>query len=242
MLLFSRIQSYYQAVGLELGLGRHPPRSLPAGSLVIVPVGSIRKLTEHALHAALSLGDDVIAVRVHPETSQSAAFRAEWDRWDPGVRLDTIDSPHRSLVHPIIEYVQRAQQAGRQVAVLIPESSHDDGGTGSCRTSVACSWRPSCAPAPTSSSAPSPTGSPLDNESPGAHCARPDLPAASNAGASGQDAPPASRVPCRARQHPGSDATLTRAPATRPDARHPPPGRYRRHAGLVVLARLRIYA
>ncbi|GAA4619141.1 APC family permease [Actinoallomurus liliacearum] len=121
MLLFSRIQSYYRAVGLELDLGRHPNRPLPAESLVIVPVGGISKLTEHALHAALSLGDDVVAVSVHPEAAQSAAFRAEWDRWNPGVRLDTLNSPHRSLVHPIVDYVRRAQQDDRQVAVLIPE-------------------------------------------------------------------------------------------------------------------------
>ena len=121
MLLFSRIQSYYRAVGIELDLGQLPHRSLPARSLVIVPVGSISKLTEHALRAALSLSDDVIAVSVHPEAAQSAAFRAEWDRWDPGVQLETLDSPHRSLVHPVVNYVRHVQQAGRQVAVLIPE-------------------------------------------------------------------------------------------------------------------------
>ena len=93
MLLFSRIQSYYQAVGLELDQGQLPRRPPAAESLVIVPVGSISKLTEYALHAALSLGDDVVAVSVHPEAAQSAAFRAEWDRWNPGVRLDTLDSP-----------------------------------------------------------------------------------------------------------------------------------------------------
>jgi hypothetical protein len=37
------------------------------------------------------------------------------------VRLDTLDSPHRSLVHPVVDYVRQAQQAGRQVAVLILE-------------------------------------------------------------------------------------------------------------------------
>jgi amino acid transporter len=121
MLLFSRIENYYEAVGLELELGAHPHRPLPAKRLVIVPVGSISKLTQHALHAALSLGDDVIAVSVHPEAEQGAAFRAEWDRWNPGVRLDTLSSPHRSLVHPIVDYVRQAQQGNRQVAVLIPE-------------------------------------------------------------------------------------------------------------------------
>jgi hypothetical protein len=121
MLLFSRIQSYYQAVGLELELGPLPPRPRPANSLVIVPVSDISKLTEHALHAALSLGDDVIAVSVHPEAAEGAAFRAAWDRWDPGVRLETLDSPHRSLVHPIVDYVRQAQQGSGQVAVLITE-------------------------------------------------------------------------------------------------------------------------
>jgi hypothetical protein len=123
MLLFSRIQSYYQAVGLELelDLGRFPHRPRPDRSLVIVPVGSISRLTEYALHAALSLGDDVIAVSVHPEAAEGASFRAAWDRWNPGVRLETLDSPHRSLVHPVVDYVRQAQRGGRQVAVLIPE-------------------------------------------------------------------------------------------------------------------------
>jgi len=121
MLLFSRIQDYYQAVGAELNLGQLPQRPLPTGSLVIVPVGSISKLTQLALRAALSLGDDVIAVSVCLEAGERAAFRAEWDRWDPGVRLDILDSPHRSLVHPVVDYVRRAQRGGRQVAVLIPE-------------------------------------------------------------------------------------------------------------------------
>ena len=121
MLLFSRIQSYYQAVGLELELSQLPHRPRSAKSLVIVPISSISKLTEYALNAALSLGDEVIAVSVHPEAADSAAFRAEWDRWNPGVRLDTLDSPHRSLVHPVVDYVRQAQQAGRQVAVLILE-------------------------------------------------------------------------------------------------------------------------
>src|SRR6202451_812732 len=120
MLLFSRIESYYQAVGLELELGQLPQRPRAAKSLVIVPVSSISKLTEYALHAALSLGDDIIAVSVHPEAAQSAAFRADWDRWNPGVRLETLDSPHRSLVHPIVDYVPQARHDGRPVAAPLP--------------------------------------------------------------------------------------------------------------------------
>ncbi len=121
MLLFSRIENYYRAVGLELGVGWIPDRPRAAGSLVIVPVGGINRLTGYALRAALSLGDEVVAVSVHLAAERSAAFRAEWDAWNPGVRLDIIESPHRSLVHPILDYVLRAREGDRQVAVLIPE-------------------------------------------------------------------------------------------------------------------------
>jgi hypothetical protein len=33
----------------------------------------------------------------------------------------SLISPHRSLVHPVVDYVRQAQQADRQVAVLILE-------------------------------------------------------------------------------------------------------------------------
>jgi amino acid transporter len=121
MLLFSRIQSYYRVVQDELGLGHVPDRPRAAGSLVIVPVGEISRLTERALSAALSLGGEVVAVSVHLEAERATEFRTEWDRWDPGVRLEILESPHRSLVHPIVHYVQHAQEGERQITVLIPE-------------------------------------------------------------------------------------------------------------------------
>ncbi|MEV7319515.1 amino acid permease [Streptomyces sp. NPDC093970] len=122
MLLFARIQRYYTAVGQELGLGRVP--EAPArhtGSLVIVPIGEVSKLARHALGAALALGDEVVAVAVHADPVRSRALEAAWQRWNPGVRLDIVNSPHHSLVQPIVDYVHRAAEGGRQVAVLIPE-------------------------------------------------------------------------------------------------------------------------
>ncbi|MCX5316549.1 hypothetical protein [Streptomyces sp. NBC_00154] len=90
-------------------------------SLVIVPVGEVSKLTQHALTAACALGHEVVAVAVHGDPAKARALEESWDRWDPGVRLDVIDSPHRSLVQPIVDYVRRAAEGGRQIAVLIPE-------------------------------------------------------------------------------------------------------------------------
>jgi len=122
MLLFARVERYYTEVGEELGLGRIPdPPDRWTGSLVIVPLGEVSKLARHAVSAALALGDEVVAVAVHADPEKARALQEAWDRWNPGVRLDVIDSPHRSLVMPIVEYVQRMSRDGRQIAVLIPE-------------------------------------------------------------------------------------------------------------------------
>ncbi|MFD8656475.1 APC family permease [Streptomyces mirabilis] len=121
MLLFDRIQRYYTTVGLELGLGEVPPPLRVGDSLVIVPVGEVSRLTQHALSAARALGHEVVAVAVHADPAKVRALRESWDRWNPGVRLDVVDSPQRSLVEPIVAYVRRAEDGGRQIAVLIPE-------------------------------------------------------------------------------------------------------------------------
>ncbi|MFI1734232.1 APC family permease [Streptomyces acidicola] len=122
MLLLARIQRYYTAVGEELQLGRVPaPPDRRTGSLVIVPLGEVSKLARHAITAALALGDEVVAVAVQADPEKARALRESWDRWNPGVRLDIIDSPHRSLVQPIVDYVRRVSGDGRQIAVLIPE-------------------------------------------------------------------------------------------------------------------------
>ncbi|MFF7157575.1 amino acid permease [Streptomyces sp. NPDC008139] len=121
MLLFARIQRYYTEVGKELGLGEVPPPVRRTVSLVIVPVGEVSRLTQQALTAALNLGTAVVAVAVQGDPDKARALRESWDRWNPGVRLDIVESPHRSLVQPIVSYVEREVAKGQHVSVLIPE-------------------------------------------------------------------------------------------------------------------------
>ncbi|MFF3251446.1 APC family permease [Actinacidiphila glaucinigra] len=121
MLLFARIEHYYTEVGRELALGTVPDRPRRTDSLVIVPLGGVSRLARHALTAAIALGDEVVAVTVEPDQAKARELLDTWARWQPGVRLDVLESPHRSLVLPILSYVRRMSQDGRQIAVLIPE-------------------------------------------------------------------------------------------------------------------------
>ncbi|GAA5199677.1 hypothetical protein GCM10023322_75880 [Rugosimonospora acidiphila] len=93
--------------------------------LVIVPVGAVNRLTQEALGAALSLGDEVRAVTVvHVEDqAEAAGIRDLWNRWHPDVPLTVLTSQTRSLTRPIVDYVRLvdAEDEHDRVVVLIPE-------------------------------------------------------------------------------------------------------------------------
>ena len=122
LLLFSRISRYYAEVGKELGVGVIPEKPRAGPSLVVVSVVAVSRMTKFALDAALSLGDEVVAVSVQIDDDRAKALRAAWDQWGPGVPLEILLSPSRSIVTPMVKYLCSPQmQARAQVLVLIPE-------------------------------------------------------------------------------------------------------------------------
>ncbi|WP_412543551.1 APC family permease [Longispora sp. K20-0274] len=119
---FLRVHAAYARMGRRLGLGVVPAPPHGGTSLVVVPVHSVSALSKEALCAAMSLGDEVVAVRVvYPdEPADMDLFRAEWEAWHPDVHLALLDAPHRDLGQPLVEFI-RGRQPGRRVFVLVAE-------------------------------------------------------------------------------------------------------------------------
>ncbi len=127
MLLFSRIHAVYARIGAALRIGQLPPKPERRSSLVVVPVGSMSLLTEEGISAALSLGEEVIAVTVcyadRSDAEVDAHFREQWEEWHPDVPLVSLRTEHRSLAPPIVDYLRTldATNDNDQMVVLIPE-------------------------------------------------------------------------------------------------------------------------
>lgn len=124
--LFARIQHYYSDAGRQLGLGTFPAPPTPAPradapAVVIVPVVAVSLVTQLALQAALRLGGEVVPVVVGIDRDATDELCAQWRRWNPGLELRVLPSPHRSLVAPVIGYVRHQLDTGRQVTVLLVE-------------------------------------------------------------------------------------------------------------------------
>jgi amino acid transporter len=127
VLMFNRIHAAYGRIGAALQIGQQPPPPRPRSSLVVVPVGSMSRLTAEGISAALSLGDEVVAVTVcyaeADDTDADAHFREQWEAWHPNVPLITLRSSGRSLGPPVVNFLRELEQAASydQLVVLIPE-------------------------------------------------------------------------------------------------------------------------
>jgi amino acid transporter len=84
VLLFGRVHRSYARIGALLELGKTPKPPTRRKSLVVVPVASISRIVAEGISAALSIGDEVVAVRVcfaDPEDEAAdASFHRRWGR------------------------------------------------------------------------------------------------------------------------------------------------------------------
>jgi len=127
VLLFNLVHRSYYRIGALLEIGQVPEQPSKRASLVVVPVGGLSRLTVEGLSAAMSLGDEVIAVTVcyadPDDVAADVSFRDEWTQWHPDVELVTLRSTHRSLAKPVVDYLCEIERTDsyHRLVVLIPE-------------------------------------------------------------------------------------------------------------------------
>lgn len=90
---------------------------------VIVPVAGLHRGVLRALRFAAGLHTDTVAVHVAVDEEAGEKLKRQWEKLEVGVPLLVLKSPYRSLVGPLLDYVDEAlaQSPHGFVAVVIPE-------------------------------------------------------------------------------------------------------------------------
>jgi len=91
---------------------------------VVVPVGGMHRGVLPALRYAKSLSNDVTAVIVDIDPAETADVVKRWERWGMGIPLRVLDSPYRSVLGPILRYLDDLEWEvtfDQQLTVVLPE-------------------------------------------------------------------------------------------------------------------------
>jgi amino acid transporter len=90
---------------------------------VIVPAADVTRDVVQAIRFGRTMSDDVTAVHVTDDLEAGERIRARFERQLPGVPLVVVESPFRSLVPPLVRFLEEtAGDSGDDVVVvLLPE-------------------------------------------------------------------------------------------------------------------------
>jgi hypothetical protein len=90
---------------------------------VLIPISTFHKGTVKTLSYALSLSDDVRAIYVGLDPERTKRMQEIWKGWCIDIPLIVLESPYRSVVQPIVEYIEKLQseEPDQVITVVIPE-------------------------------------------------------------------------------------------------------------------------
>ena len=120
--IFKATKRHYSHVATQLSL-RDWPGEAPRHSTVLVPVSGVHRAVLHAVSYARSLSGDVRAVFVDTDAAATDKVRKDWARWGNGTTLEVLPSPYRSVMEPLLDYIDRiqAEHPDDYVTVILPE-------------------------------------------------------------------------------------------------------------------------
>jgi amino acid transporter len=122
IMLLRKIHRHYVQFAHEIEFKGQSPIA-PMHHSVVVPVNGITKATSGALVYASAISDEVVAVYIEVDSRGTERIKSDWEEWDIGIPLVVIPSPYRSVLRPLVEYVDnlRLVMPGELVTVVVPE-------------------------------------------------------------------------------------------------------------------------
>ena len=120
--LFLAVARHYQETNRALSLSGYEPRPDRA-DVMLVLVSSMNRETVEAVRYAVKRCQEVHAIHVNLDANRVEDIKRDWTQWGSGATLEILESPYRSFVAPILQYVEKLEAEGpnRLITVVLPE-------------------------------------------------------------------------------------------------------------------------
>jgi amino acid transporter len=120
--VFKATRRHYDRVAAQLTLrGYEPP--VRRHNTVLIPIGGIQRAVVEALRYAETLSDDVRAIYVDVDPKATGQIQRDWPTWGGKVQLVVLESPYRSLMEPLLEYIGQVEdeRPDDYTTIILPE-------------------------------------------------------------------------------------------------------------------------
>jgi amino acid transporter len=127
--LFAAIHRHYQYVAERLSIHDLAPRtyiSVPKPAVIthpaVVVVGQLNRGTVEALDYARTIADKIVAVHVDIGSTDREELQRKWQNLEADIPLEIIESPYRSVIDPIVDFIGQFQKnhPGVFTTIIIP--------------------------------------------------------------------------------------------------------------------------
>jgi amino acid transporter len=122
VLMFKAVHRHYALVASQLDI-KEPRPLRQLGQTVIVPISGIHNAVIAALEYAQSISKDVRAVYVSVDEKMAKEIKEEWERFQIDIPLIILESPYRSLLKPLLDYIDKVDKESSKnlLTVVLPE-------------------------------------------------------------------------------------------------------------------------
>jgi hypothetical protein len=123
VLVFKKTRQHYDAVARQLTLRGFAPELKKRRNVVLVPISGLQRAVVEAVNYARSLSQDVRALYVDVDPVATEQLKRDWAMWADGVPLVVLQSPYRSLMEPLLDYIEGVDRESPDdyVTVVLPE-------------------------------------------------------------------------------------------------------------------------
>ncbi len=122
--LTHKIHQHYLSVSEQLSMNRCiTGEKQYQHHSVIIPISGIQQAVVSAVKYAKAISDDVAAVYVYIDPVETETVRSKWDKHCMGVPLVVLHSPYRSVVEPLMDYIDGVRERYEDgiITVILPE-------------------------------------------------------------------------------------------------------------------------
>jgi amino acid transporter len=119
---FLTVRRHYETLARQLSLDGFAPPKLGRHPVVVLVAGIHRGVVT-ALTYAKAISPNVTAITVDIDPTATSRLRMQWQEWAPDIPLVVLDSPYRSVLLPVLSYIDQMekQRDSAYMTIILPE-------------------------------------------------------------------------------------------------------------------------